>query len=45
VRRIARGSGSTQQDVQRLIKQFNEMQKMMKQVGKGGTPRVPFNIR
>src|ERR671933_1504172 len=36
VRRIARGSGSTQQDVQKLIKQFNEMQKMMKQMGKGG---------
>src|SRR5919202_383053 len=36
VRRIARGSGTTQQDVQRLIKQFSEMQKMMKQMGKGG---------
>src|ERR671933_591227 len=42
VRRIARGSGSTQQDVQKLIKQFNEMQKMMKQMGKGGgMPRIP----
>jgi signal recognition particle subunit SRP54 len=41
VRRIARGSGSTQQDVQKLIKQFNEMQKMMKQMGKGGVPRMP----
>ena len=28
-RRIARGSGATQQDVQKLVKQFNEMQKMM----------------
>jgi signal recognition particle subunit SRP54 len=35
-RRIARGSGSTQQDVQKLIKQFSEMQKMMKQMGGQG---------
>ncbi|QIN78944.1 signal recognition particle protein [Rubrobacter marinus] len=47
-RRIARGSGSTQQDVQKLVKQFGQMQKMMKQMGKGGggmpkrMPRVPF---
>lgn len=40
-RRIARGSGSTQQDVQKLVKQFGEMQKMMRQMGKGGAPRVP----
>src|SRR5919206_129376 len=48
-RRIARGSGTTQQDVQKLVKQFGEMQKMMKQMGKGGMPRrmpkIPFNIR
>ena len=48
-RRIARGSGSTQQDVQKLVKQFGQMQKMMKQMGKGGgggmpkrMPRMPF---
>jgi signal recognition particle subunit SRP54 len=48
-RRIARGSGTTQQDVQKLVKQFGQMQKMMKQMGKGGPggvpkrmPRVPF---
>jgi signal recognition particle subunit SRP54 len=41
MRRIARGSGTTQQDVQRLVKQFGEMQKMMKQMGKGGAPRMP----
>src|ERR687889_257275 len=41
-RRIARGSGATQQDVQKLVKQFNEMQKMMRQMGKGGgMPRIP----
>ena len=42
VRRIARGSGTTPQDVQKLIKQFNEMQKMLRQMGKGGgMPRMP----
>jgi signal recognition particle subunit SRP54 len=50
VRRIARGSGTTQQDVQKLVKQFNEMQKMMRKMGgKGGVPKrvpkMPFNIR
>ena len=41
-RRIARGSGATQQDVQKLVKQFGEMQKMMKQMGKGGgMPKIP----
>jgi signal recognition particle subunit SRP54 len=51
-RRIARGSGSTQQDVQKLVKQFGQMQKMMKQMGKGGpggvqkrTSRMPFNMK
>jgi len=47
-RRIARGSGSTQQDVQKLVKQFAEMQKMMRQMGKGGMPkrmpRMPFKM-
>ena len=32
-RRIATGSGTTVQDVNALIKQFREMQKMMKQLG------------
>jgi signal recognition particle subunit SRP54 len=48
VRRIARGSGTTQRDVQQLVKQFGEMQKMMKKMGKGGVPkmgRMPFNLR
>jgi signal recognition particle subunit SRP54 len=48
-RRIARGSGSTQQDVQKLVKQFQQMQKMMKQMGKSGAPRrmprMPFNMK
>jgi signal recognition particle subunit SRP54 len=35
-RRIALGSGSTVQDVNKLVKQFEQMQKMMKSFGKGG---------
>jgi signal recognition particle subunit SRP54 len=34
-RRIARGSGTTVQEVNLLLKQFNQMQRMMKQLGKG----------
>ena len=34
-RRIARGSGTTVQDVNQLVRQFREMQKMMKQLGSG----------
>jgi signal recognition particle subunit SRP54 len=42
-RRIAQGSGTTLPDVNRVIKQFGEMQKLMKQVsgGKRGLPSVP----
>jgi signal recognition particle subunit SRP54 len=35
-KRIARGSGTSIQDVNRLIKQFNEMQKMIGQLSKKG---------
>lgn len=35
-KRIAKGSGNTIQDVNRLIKQFEEMQKMMKRVSSMG---------
>lgn len=35
-RRIAAGSGTQVQDVNRLLKQFTQMQKMMKKMGKGG---------
>ncbi len=34
-RRIAQGSGTQVQDVNRLLKQFAQMQKMMKKMGKG----------
>ena len=36
-KRIARGSGTSIQDVNRLIKQFNEMQKMIGQLSKKGS--------
>jgi signal recognition particle subunit SRP54 len=35
-KRIADGSGTSVQDVNRLLKQFEEMQKMMKRITKGG---------
>ncbi len=35
-RRIAQGSGTSVQDVNRLMKQYEQMQKMMKMMGKGG---------
>ena len=34
-KRIAKGSGTQIQDVNRLLKQFTQMQKMMKKMGKG----------
>jgi len=39
--RIARGSGSSTQDVNQLLKQFREMQKMMKGMAGGGMPGMP----
>ena len=43
--RVANGSGMTTSDVNALLKQFKEMQKMMRLLGKGGggkgRPRVP----
>ncbi len=41
--RIARGSGRTVQEVNQLLHQFKQMQKMMKGKGKGGRPGgMPF---
>lgn len=39
-RRIAAGSGTQVQDVNRLLKQFVQMKKMMKHVSKGGMGRM-----
>lgn len=39
-RRIALGSGTQVQDVNRLLKQFDDMQKMMKKMRKGGMAKM-----
>ncbi len=39
-RRIAAGSGTQVQDVNRLLKQFMQMQKMMKKMSKGGMKKM-----
>lgn len=41
-KRIARGSGTSIQDVNRLIKQFTEMQKMMKMLNNASGKKNPF---
>jgi signal recognition particle subunit SRP54 len=45
-KRISKGSGTTVQDVNRLINQFNMMQKMIKMMKKGGGKRmrIPFGF-
>jgi signal recognition particle subunit SRP54 len=43
-RRIALGSGTTVQDVNRLLKQFDEMQRMMKRFSKGTMRRTMRNM-
>ncbi|MCH7517033.1 MAG: signal recognition particle protein, partial [Bacteroidetes bacterium] len=45
-KRIARGSGNSIQDVNKLIKQFNQMKKMMSRFAKGGMGKSSFqNIK
>jgi len=46
-RRVARGSGTSLQDVNRLLKQFAEMKKLMRQLGGVGGRRgmLPFGPR
>jgi len=45
-KRIARGSGNSIQDVNKLIKQFNEMKKMMSRITKRGFDKSSFqNIK
>jgi signal recognition particle subunit SRP54 len=43
-KRIAQGSGTSIQDVNRLLKQFQMMQKMMKQMNRFHSHRIPGNI-
>jgi signal recognition particle subunit SRP54 len=40
-RRIATGSGTNVQSVNQLLAQFKQVQKVMKQVGKGKMPQFP----
>lgn len=44
-RRIAAGSGTQVQDVNRLIKQFTQMQKMMKKMSKGGMGKMMRGLK
>lgn len=44
-KRIARGSGTSIQDVNRLIKQFSEMQRMMSSFSKKGLPNSMRNFK
>jgi signal recognition particle subunit SRP54 len=43
--RIARGSGTNVQAVNRLIKQFSEMRKLMRQIGRGKMPDIGALMR
>jgi signal recognition particle subunit SRP54 len=43
--RIARGSGTTVQHVNRLVKQFGQMRKVMRQVGRGKMPDMGALMR
>jgi signal recognition particle subunit SRP54 len=44
-RRIATGSGTQIQDVNRLLKQFNQMQKMMKKMKGGGMGKMMRGLK
>jgi signal recognition particle subunit SRP54 len=41
-RRIAAGSGMSVQDVNQLVKQFEQVRKMMKSLTGGGGKKLPF---
>ena len=44
-RRIATGAGMQVQDINRLLKQFAQMQKMMKKMAGGGLQRMMRGMR
>ncbi len=44
-KRIAAGSGTTVQHVNQLVKQFGQMRKLMKQIGKGKMPDLGALMR
>ena len=39
-KRIAKGSGTSVEDVNRLLKQFNEMKRVLQMIGQGGLPAM-----
>jgi len=43
-RRIARGSGTTIMDVNKVLKQYKEMKKLMKKMKKSGKMKLPMNL-
>jgi signal recognition particle subunit SRP54 len=43
-RRIARGSGTTPQDINQLLNQFHQMQKMLRQLSRSRGPRDLMNL-
>jgi len=43
--RIAKGSGTTVQHVNRLVKQFGQTRKMMRQMGRGKMPDIGALMR
>ncbi|MBI4262934.1 MAG: signal recognition particle protein, partial [Acidobacteria bacterium] len=44
-RRIARGSGTSVEDVNRLLKQFTEMRRVLQMIGQGGLPAMRKGMR
>ena len=44
-KRIAGGSGTSVEDVNRLLKQFGEMKKMLQMFGGGGMPKLPKGMK
>ena len=44
-KRIAEGSGRSVQEVNQLLKQFHQMQMMMKKIGKPEKMNFPFKIK
>ncbi|MCQ2386118.1 MAG: signal recognition particle protein, partial [Clostridia bacterium] len=44
-KRIAKGSGTAVEDINRLLKQFDQMKKMMKQMSGAGKRKFPFGMK
>jgi signal recognition particle subunit SRP54 len=44
-KRIAKGSGTSVEEVNRLLKQFTEMKKVLQMMGQGGMPKLPKGMK